>query len=181
MNIYIADTHFGHSNILLHDHRPFPDPDTMDNTMIELWNARVSKTDDVWILGDFSYRSGKKPEWYLKQLSGRKHLVIGNHDRHLLKDDKALSYFESVDALKMIKDGDKEIILCHYPIAEWNGYFHGSYHIYGHIHASRNEAYDFMKTKERALNAGCMINHYMPASLEELIRNNREFQSNTEA
>lgn len=80
-----------------------------------------------------------------------------------------------------VQSGQYLLLLCHYPIAEWNGYFHGSYHIYGHIHASRNEAYDFMKTKERALNAGCMINHYMPASLEELIRNNREFQSNTEA
>lgn len=36
MNLYIADIHFGHSNILLHDHRPFPDSDTMDNTMIEV-------------------------------------------------------------------------------------------------------------------------------------------------
>ena len=106
MNLYIADTHFGHSNILLHDHRPFPDADTMDSIMIELWNSRVSKDDEVWILGDFCYRSGREPEWYLKQLRGHKHFIVGNHDRHLLKDEKALSYFESVDSLKMIKDGD---------------------------------------------------------------------------
>ena len=90
-----------------------------------------------------------------------------------------MSYFESVEALQMIRDGENEIILCHYPIAEWNGYFHGSWHIYGHIHASRNEAYEFMRTKERALNAGCMINDYTPASFNELIRNNRIFRERT--
>lgn len=33
-----------------------------------------------------------------------------------------------------------------------------------------------MKKKERALNAGCMINNYSPASLIELVRNNTVFQ-----
>lgn len=35
---------------------------------------------------------------------------------------------------------------------------------------------DIMKKKERALNAGCMINNYSPASLIELVRNNTVFQ-----
>ena len=179
MNLYIADLHFGHSNIILHDHRPFADADTMDKCLIDLWNGRVSNDDHVYILGDFCYRSGRDPEWYLQKLSGHKHFIIGNHDRHLLKNEKAMSYFESVEALQMIRDGENEIILCHYPIAEWNGYFHGSWHIYGHIHASRNEAYEFMRTKERALNAGCMINDYTPASFNELIRNNRIFRERT--
>lgn len=33
-----------------------------------------------------------------------------------------------------------------------------------------------MKKKERALNAGCMINNYSAASLIELVRNNTVFQ-----
>ena len=48
--------------------------------------------------------------------------------------------------------------------------------IYGHIHCSRDEVYQFMKTRERALNAGACINNYTPASINELIHNNEAFQ-----
>ena len=48
--------------------------------IISLWNSRVPKDDEVYIIGDFCYTSGKSPDWYLRQLKGHKHLVIGNHD-----------------------------------------------------------------------------------------------------
>ncbi len=32
-----------------------------------------------------------------------------------------------------------------------------------------------MINRERALNAGCMINNYIPASFDELVRNNERF------
>lgn len=130
-HMYISDLHFGHRNCIWHDHRPFADVEQMDQALIHLWNGRVQKDDDVWIVGDFCYRSDKDPVYYLRKLKGRKYLVVGNH---------------------------------------------GSYHIYGHIHGNKNEAYEFMRTKERALNAGCMINNYTPVSLRELIENNRRFQ-----
>lgn len=47
---------------------------------------------------------------------------------------------------------------------------------YTSIHNKKAETYELMKTKERALNVGCMINNYAPASLNELIRNNRIFR-----
>ena len=51
MNYYTADLHFGHSNVINFDHRPFIDVDEMDSTLIALWNNRVRNDDDVWILG----------------------------------------------------------------------------------------------------------------------------------
>lgn len=94
-----------------------------------------------------------------------------------------MSYFESVDQLLLFKDGDKEIVLCHYPLACWNKEQHGSWHIYGHIH-NLGETQDeelravffYMLNKERALNAGCMINYYAPVSMTELIENNRRYR-----
>ncbi len=38
MNLYIADMHFGHGNIIRFDHRPFADSDEMDHVLIKLWN-----------------------------------------------------------------------------------------------------------------------------------------------
>ena len=176
---YISDTHFGHKNCIRFDGRPFETVDEMDRVLIENWNRKVTDEDTVYILGDFIYRSGRTFEWYLKQLKGRKILVAGNHDWKLLEDENAKQYYECIGNLVEIEDGDKHIILCHYPLAEWNGSrrkWNRTYHIFGHIHADRGNSYWHMATEERAFNAGCMINNYEPVTFEELAANNREWQ-----
>lgn len=176
MNLYISDLHFGHSNVINFDKRPFADTTEMDNAMIYLWNSRVSTDDNVYVIGDFSYRSIHPAEWYLRQLKGHKHLIIGNHDGETLKSENAMSYFESVDKMMHVTDGDRQICLCHFPIAEWNSYHKGHWHIYGHIHGRVDDTYHFMKNKEKALNAAACINNYSPSSVNELIRNNQRFK-----
>jgi len=57
-------------------------------------------------------------------------------------------------------------------MAEWSGYFRGSWHIYGHIHNAKNTAYQYMKTQEKALNAGVDICGFSPVTFEELIQYN---------
>jgi calcineurin-like phosphoesterase family protein len=61
-------------------------------------------------------------------------------------------------------------------MVEWDGCFDGAWHIYGHIHGRRDEVYEFMKTRARSLNAGCMVNNFTPASFEELVENNKAFR-----
>ncbi|NCB92859.1 MAG: hydrolase [Clostridia bacterium] len=176
MLLYISDLHFGHKNAIGFDHRPFADVEEMDQTLIERWNKKVHKNDEVYFLGDLCFRNDKPAEWYLDQLKGRKHLVVGNHDMKLLKNETAMTYFETVNMMVSVRDHDKLNVLCHYPIADWNGGRHGSWHIYGHIHNSTDAVYQFMKTQEHALNAGCMINNYAPATFDELIENNKAFR-----
>jgi len=175
MNLYISDLHFGHTNMIRYDHRPFADAEEMDNVLIELWNSRVSENDRVYIIGDFAFTSGKNPEWYLDQLKGQKYLITGNHDGIILKNKKVREYFKEIRQIMKIRDNDKQIVLCHYPLAEWEGYFYNVWHIYGHIHRNTNDAYYFMKTQERALNAAACINNYTPCSFNELLANNRRF------
>lgn len=171
MNFYIGDTHFGHKSALVFDERPFADVQEMDRTMIQLWNRRVQKADHVYIVGDFAYRSELPEEWYLERLNGRKHLIIGNHDKRLLKNEKAMGYFEEVDKMLHVSDSGHQICVCHFPLAEWNGFYKGSHHIYAHIHNKMDETYAFMKTRQRAYNAGCMLHNYMPVTLGELMKN----------
>jgi calcineurin-like phosphoesterase family protein len=71
MNYYIADTHFGHANIIHLCNRPFQNVDEMDDALIKNWNSRVTKKDTVYILGDFAFKS-KSPLEYFNQLNGRK-------------------------------------------------------------------------------------------------------------
>ena len=176
MNLYISDLHFGHKDIINFDHRPFRDVDEMDHCLIKLWNSRVQKSDDVYIVGDFACDNEKPEQWYLRQLKGNKHLIIGNHDDKLLKNDEAMSYFKSTDSLLYLTDQDRKIVLCHYPMTEWRESSCGSYLVYGHIHSKKDEMFDLIKTYKNTLNASACINNYTPGSINELIRNNIAFQ-----
>ena len=176
MNYYIADTHFGHENVIRFDNRPFMNVGEMDKEMIKYWNACVSEKDDIYVIGDFAYRNKHDFIWYLKQLKGHKHLIVGNHDGKLLEDKAAIAYFETVSHYLEIVDDNRRIILSHYPLAEWNGYHRESFHIYGHIHNKTDGAFQYMKKMERAINAAVCINNYVPCTLSELIANNQIFK-----
>lgn len=60
---FIADTHFGHNEIIKYENRPFSDTDEMDRILISNWNNTVSNNDTVFMLGDFSsYPKDKSQE-----------------------------------------------------------------------------------------------------------------------
>lgn len=52
MIYFTADTHFGHANIIKMCERPFPDVETMNESMIAAWNERVRGNDTVYVVGD---------------------------------------------------------------------------------------------------------------------------------
>lgn len=178
MIYYTSDLHFGHQNVIKFDNRPFDDIDEMDRTIIECWNSKVTNADTVYIIGDFAFKNEKPEEWYLEQLKGKLHLIIGNHDGKLLENPIAMARFESVEKMKHVVDGNKQISLCHFPLAEWNGFYKGRYHIFGHIHIRTNMAYQYMSQFPNALNAGCMINDFTPVTFDELVCNNMKFREN---
>lgn len=176
MIYYISDLHLGHRRVIEMDSRPFETIEQMDETIVARWNERVTEEDDVYIVGDFAYHNAYTASWYLRRLRGRKHLITGNHDYNTLQDEKTLECFVSVEKMLRITDGDRTVLLCHYPVAEWNGKRCGGYHVYGHLHVRRDEVFEFMSRFDRALNAGCMLNGYRPATLDELIENNLRFR-----
>lgn len=81
----------------------------------------------------------KNPVYYLNMLNGRKHFIVGNHDKSTLKSEKSCEHFKTVEKIYEINDGGNRVILCHFPISNWNGRHRGAYHIYGHIHGNQNE------------------------------------------
>lgn len=51
------------------------------------------KLDTVYILGDLIFRASNAPEYYLDRLKGRKHLILGNHDKHWVSKVELSRYF----------------------------------------------------------------------------------------
>ena len=110
MIYYIADLHLGHENVIKFSGRPFESIEEMDKALIENWRAVVKPNDDIYVLGDLIFRSGD-PEKYLRQLTGRIHLIKGNHDTYL--KNKALErYFASIDDMLTIADEGRRVFMC---------------------------------------------------------------------
>ena len=144
---FISDLHFFHRNIMKFTKRPFESLDEMHENIIEEWNKDVKKGDLVYHLGDLSFLTGKYDQQplydILNRLNGTIIMLKGNHDYSTLieKHLKAILegnlrnriYFEETP-YKELKLQKKKIILCHYPIAAWNGQHHKSIHCFGHCH-----------------------------------------------
>lgn len=195
---YVADTHFGHENVIKLSNRPFENAEEMNRKLIENWNSRVKGNDKVYILGDLFYRFEGYQE-ILGKLKGEKHLIIGNHDAswmeeychkdkreegkldlksYRLKDTKEDlgKYFKSVSDILQITDGQTGCILCHYPLLTWK-HEKRLFMIHGHLHNDTQDPFfHHLAENEKILNAGVDINGFIPVTLEELIENNHRFK-----
>lgn len=78
---FTSDLHLGHVNVIAYTGRPFPDVGVMDAALVALWNTVVAPDDEVWVLGDLAMGRIDESLPIASHLLGRKHLVLGNHDR----------------------------------------------------------------------------------------------------
>jgi calcineurin-like phosphoesterase family protein len=77
---FYSDPHFGHKNIIKYAGRPFADVPTMNQGLIDRYNAVIDPDDTVMWLGDCAFMSSKKFKEIMERLNGRKLLIRGNHD-----------------------------------------------------------------------------------------------------
>ena len=131
---YIADWHYGHTNVIAFDNRPFLSIEQMNETLIRRWNGVVESGDIVYVLGDMFWCSASVAIPVLQKLNGQKILIKGNHDR--CNDTRFLKKFVKVNEYLEVEDGGRKVVLCHYPIPCFKNHFYGWYHLYGHVHNS---------------------------------------------
>jgi len=133
---FTSDIHFGHSNLKAfcpETRCGFQTVDKLDQHIIRLWNVKVQTTDTIYVLGDLALSDPKYLDQCLKSLKGRKILVKGNHDKQHLS--AYLKHFANVyDTYHEIRIDGQLIVLCHFPIWEWNQIHRGSWHLHGHVH-----------------------------------------------
>jgi len=123
MIYYISDMHFGHTNVLRFDNRPFPDTEVMDEVLINNWNERVTAEDTVYVLGDAFWKNEENSIRIIQRLNGHKHLIRGNHDR---VHGRLRLQWESIEQYAEINDGGRLVILSHYPIMFYKSQHYGA-------------------------------------------------------
>ena len=146
---FTSDLHFGHKNIIRYCNRPYSSIDTMNESIVNLWNKYIPEDADVFILGDVAFSMTKnKIRELLNSMNGRKHLVIGNHDKldelpldcfvHISMQDQIVIKTEGEDSTSSYTT----VILSHYPLMRWAGCSRGVFSLHGHEHGTiKNKDY----------------------------------------
>ncbi len=211
MRYYISDLHFFHENLNNRlDMRGFENVQAMNNYIIEKWNSRVRKNDEVVILGDFSMAKGPETNEVLSRLKGKKYLIVGNHDLFLNDKHFDETAFKWIHNYKEMSDNGRKVILSHYPVFCYNKQNSltktgkpRTYMLYGHVHNTLDELLVNKFIRETAetsrlslsghvssipcnmINCFCMFSDYTPLTLDEWIevdKKRREYiNSNEEA
>ncbi len=203
MRYYISDLHFYHGSLNeLMDKRGFESTEAMNEYMINKWNAKVRRGDEVVILGDFSWGTAEQTNDILSRLNGKKYLIIGNHDRFIRDKNFDTKHFLWAEHYKEIKDNKRKVILSHYPVFCYNGQYRlnekgdpKTYMLYGHVHntfdeylindfVSRTKSYtrlgidgNYREIPCNMINCFCMYSDYTPLTLDEWIALDKERRS----
>lgn len=162
---FVADTHFGHGNIIDYCRRPFRSVGEMDATLIAAWNARVHPADTVYHLGDFMlFGDEAAVQRYRQRLNGKIHLIRGNHDKRSKNLDGVFETVSDLEEIVVSVEGAKQrVVLCHYAMRIWPHSHHGSWHLFGHSHGTLAD-----DPKALSLDVGVDCWDYAPVSVMQV-------------
>lgn len=181
---FTADTHFGHANIIKYCERPFLNDEEQrrvkdeargnwrvcaetirnhDESLMDAINSAVHPTDTLWIIGDFCWGDYDQASRYRQWIKCKDvRLVWGNHDHRSIQP-----LFQKTIEQGMISVDRQKIWLNHYPMRSWDKAFHGSWHLYGHVHG-RLDKEDAEQNYRLTKDAGVDACEYRPIGYDEL-------------
>jgi len=152
---FTSDEHYGHTNIIKYCNRPFKDVKEMDNKLIYLHNSIVKDDDIIIHVGDFTLKSKRQAENYIRRLNGEHIFLKGSHDYW----NKNLPdiWEKWIDKIY--------IVACHYPFRTWPRSHFGdkSINLHGHCHGK-------LEPLKNQWDVGVDNNDFYPIPLENLLK-----------
>lgn len=142
--IYLtSDLHFGHDREFIWGPRGFKNVTEMNETIIKNWNDIVQAEDDVYVLGDIMLGDNTAGLKCIKQLKGKIHIILGNHDTSSREELYKECYnVVEVCYATIIKHNGYSFYLSHYPTITCNLEKEFSKHcllnLYAHTHQTTN-------------------------------------------
>lgn len=150
--VFTSDLHFFHKNIFNFTSR---DTNIIEHNdwVINKCNSKIKNDSIVYHLGDMFFKcTNEEAVEVMKKLNGTWLFILGNHDNK----DKINTIINTVNketnsnhkivgeyAKILVKmttpelNIKKQIILCHYPIEEWDSSHYGSIMLHGHTHGKK--------------------------------------------
>lgn len=164
MIYFTSDTHFGHKNIIKYCSRPYSSVEEMDTELSKNWNRHVRPEDMVIHLGDVSFHKPDVTKRILSKLNGKKHLIIGNHDKE--DEHRWMGVWDTVQHYKELKYERTKFVLFHFGLRVWNKSRYDAIHLYGHSHGT-------LPPHGRSVDVGVdckeITSEYCPVSIVEVM------------
>ncbi|MHB8247165.1 MAG: metallophosphoesterase family protein [Acidimicrobiales bacterium] len=180
---FTADQHLGHQNIIGYCGRPFHSVGEMNASLVANWNTVVKPEDTVHVLGDIAMGRREESMPLIGQLTGRKILYPGNHDRcwyghgeralQLEQEYIGAGFDEIRQGPLTMSVGDRQVLVCHLPYqgdsgeAERYGRFRpvdeGMWLLHGHVHEK-------WRQQGRMINVGVDVWDFAPVAEETIAR-----------
>ena len=151
-----ADLHLQDKKIT--EFEKFNSVEEHDKYVIERYNSVVGKDDLVYILGDLGFTPKDSLAKLVRQLNGRKILLIGNHDT--LKDNDYITMGIIQVIRRPVYYSDK-IVLNHIPMEECLN-SRNSICVHGHIHNNLLNLPNFF-------NVNVELTDYLPVNIKVFV------------
>ena len=140
---FTSDLHMGHDREFVWKVRGYDSVQAMNLAQVQKWNKIIEDEDDVYALGDLMLGDPENIE-FIKQLKGRIHIVLGNHDTA----NREKMYRELTNVVEIAEVGIRlqykkhHFILTHYPMLTGNlekeSLKQMTLNLYGHTHQLTN-------------------------------------------
>ena len=166
-NLYTADWHLFHANIIKYSKRPHPNTTVMNNAIRDGINEIAKPLDWLYVLGDLGFCNTDVLEDWLHSLNTKNICVIwGNHDKSAkqLAQSRYNPFYWTKD-LAEIDDQGQRITLCHYAMRVWNKSHYGAWHLYGHSHGSLPD-----DPNSLSMDVGVDTNNFKPYTYDDIRR-----------
>ncbi len=169
-----SDLHIGHDKDFVWKARGYKSVKEMNTNLIQKWNNLVDDDDDVYVLGDLILGDKSNIE-YLKELKGKIHIVLGNHDttqRQMLY--KELPNVVEMSYAIMLKYKKYHFFMTHFPSLTGNiekeSLKQMTLNLYGHTHQKNN----FYNDLPYMYHVGVDSHVGHPVPLDDIIEDMRE-------
>ena len=138
-------TSVSHDREFIWGARGYADVNEMNEAQVRKWNEVVTDEDEVWVLGDLMLGDFEQGLSYLKQLKGKIHVCLGNHDTS--KREQAYRDLGwDVQLCARMKYKKISFYLSHYPTITHNidekELWQVVVNLYGHTHQTSNFYHD---------------------------------------
>lgn len=154
---FVSDLHFMHAKPFILGPRGYGTLTEAIQDLKQKWTQYISPEDIVFNLGDLIVGAGDKTTDAMYEMlalpCAHHYFISGNHNAGVQEFyDKALKdlgFNDDVEVYPLTLPGHnftylgdyaevqidrQRVVLCHYPIASWNGVGKGAFHLHGHCH-----------------------------------------------
>ena len=141
-NIYFtSDLHVYHKRIqeFCPTTRKGKDWEEMSEILMQNLVSVLQPGDILYNLGDVAFQGKEFCHKVLERIAAtgaEHHLILGNHDHNIRKHQILRDFCTTVSSMKTIFIEKQMVVMCHFPMVQWENCERDSIHLFGHCHGS---------------------------------------------